>query len=86
MSFLCERLNRGRVFEGLPEVLLASLMAFFAVVRCSNVVCVRGGIVELGSSLVRVFSNILVPRTNNLISALRQFVSKPVSRDRASVL
>jgi hypothetical protein len=52
MSFLCELVSLSGMFQGLPGVLVSSLMVFFAVVRCSNTVCVCSEIVELCGSLV----------------------------------
>ena len=60
MSFLCELVSFGGVFQGLPGMLLSGLMIFLTVVRRGNTVCVRGEIVELRGSLVHVFWHMFV--------------------------
>ena len=69
MSFLCELVSLDGVFQGLPGMFVCGLVVFFAVMRRGDTVCVCGEIVELCSSLMRVFWHILVSRTTDLILA-----------------
>jgi len=55
MGFLCELVSLGGVLQGLPGMLMPSLMVFFAVVRRRNAVCMRGKIVHLCGSIMFVF-------------------------------
>jgi hypothetical protein len=55
IGFLCEFVSFGGVFQGLPGILVPSLVVLFAMVRRGNTVCVCRKIVELRGSLVCVF-------------------------------
>jgi hypothetical protein len=68
----------GGVFQGLPGILVPGHMITFAVLRCGNTVCVRGEIVKLCGSLVRVLRHMLASRMINFKLALRQRASAPV--------
>ena len=54
MRFLRPLESLIRMLQCLFGMLVAGLVIFFAVVRCSNAVCVCGEFVEFGSSLMRV--------------------------------
>jgi hypothetical protein len=54
MSLLRPLHGFGRVFQGLPGMLVSGQMIFFAVVHGGSAVRVGSLFVELGSSLVRV--------------------------------
>jgi hypothetical protein len=70
MGLLCELVSLGGVFQGLPGMLMPSLVVFFAVVRRCNEVCVRGNIVYLCGSIMFVFWRVVFSGPTSLILSL----------------
>jgi hypothetical protein len=62
MGFLCELVSLGGVLQGLPGIFVSGHMVFFTVMRSSNTMCVRGQIVKLCGSLMRVFGHVISPK------------------------
>ena len=62
MGLLCEFVGLGGMFHGLPRKFVRGQMVFFVVMRSGRPVCVRGQIVKLRGSLMRILWHTLSPQ------------------------